>query len=344
MAKKQSVERAVLGTAGLKPLGKIRGTFVEDEDQQLAASAGQAVVEFLKGLAVFFTTAKALEQHALQMKDAAQMLTAPTNAEEDLEVQRFVKRTSESKRDVEAHWKITATISNFHRRMTARRAKATDALEIANSIGNKLHNQYVEAEKRRAAAEQERLRREAEDRALAQREAELAEMERQAIEREEASGDLSERERLFVEAYTTPGYALGDGQKAAQRAGYREPLKTAARLLSARKIQEAIAAKQEAQAIRSQAAARREAPVDVEVEEVRPNIVRAAGAFDRSTHAAELLDEAALIKAILAGTLPAQTQDLLRIDPTRLNEYARSLKERINEWPGVRYKRTTKVV
>ena len=58
-------------------------------------------------------------------------------------------------------------------------------------------------------------------------------------------------------------------------AGFADPLKTAARLSSSPKIQAALNAKKEAESIRTQAAARAERPLDVEVQEVKPNITRA---------------------------------------------------------------------
>lgn len=324
-----------------KAVGReVEAELVTDEDAQLVTTAGQSIAAFIAAIGPFFTKAKALEETAIELQATAQRLALPTTAEADEQVQRFIQRTSAAKREVEAHWSITATVSGFHRRMTARRARATDALEQANKVGNQLHNAYVEAERRRVREEQDRLDREAEARARLDRDQELARMEAEAVKREEASADLSGREQVFVEQVAQHG----DGLRAAKAAGYRDPLASSARLLSAGKIQRAVQAARDAIAIRRQAAAVKQRPLEVDIPEtVAPNVTRAPGAFDRTTHSAELVNETALIAACLAGTygIPA---DILRVDPARLNEYARQLHERINLWPGVRYKKTTKVI
>jgi hypothetical protein len=319
-----------------QPVGMVQ---VQDEDEQLAATAGRAIVEFLKGLAVFFTKAKALEQESLQLADTAKMLSQPATAAEDEELQRFIKRTSAVKRNVEEHWKITATISQFHRRFTARRSKSTDACDSANKRGNELHFAYKRLEEQRAREEQRRLDQEAEDRARREREAELARMEAEAVKREEAAADLSAREQIFVEQFAIHG----NGISAARSAGFPDPQKSSDRLLKLAKIRTAVTAKQEAAAIRKQATARAARPLEVgPVETVLPEVRRAPGAVERATHSADLLDEEALVRAILGGQHGIPT-DLLRIDTTKLNQYARDLQERINRWPGVRYKRNEKV-
>jgi hypothetical protein len=313
---------------------------IVDEDQQLAATVGEAIRDFIKGLAAFFVTAKALEQSAFGTLEQAKLLKLPTNPDEDEAIQRFVKQTSVDKREVEEHWRITSLVSQFHRRMTARRSKATDALEEANRIGNRLHNSYTEAEKRKAAEAQERLRREAEEKARRDREAEIARMEAEAIKREESSPDLSEREQVFVDQVANHG----DGQRAARMAGYKDPGASASRLLASAKIQKAIKAKRDAIAIRTQLAARKEEPLEVEeVPEIKPNVTRAGAAYDRTTHSAEILDEQALIAACISGKYGIPT-DILTVKPAKVNEYARALQQRIELWPGVRYKRETRVI
>lgn len=333
-------KRAAASKAAAVTPGQVLDLVPErDEDLELVEQTGSAIRLFIGGLAEFFTRAKTLETRAIATLEESKALTIPTTAEEDERLQRFVKRTTAEKKEVEEHWSITAKVSAFHKRLTARRAKATDALEAANLKGNTLHNNYVAAERRRAAEEQERLRRQAEENARLERERELAAAEAEAVKREEASADLSAREQIYVGLIL----AGANAQAAATRAGFKEPLKAAARLSSSRKIQAAVQAGREAKMIREQAAARAADPIEYEVDEVKPNVVQAAGAFDRSTHSAELLDEQALVAAILEGKLGIPT-DLLRIDPARLNGYARDLQVLINKWPGVRYKKTTRVV
>ena len=64
---------------------------------------------------------------------------------------------------------------------------------------------------------------------------------------------------------------------------------------------------------------------------------------DRKNVRGELVDEAALIEAILAGKhgIPA---DVLTVKQAKLNEYARTLGPLIDRWPGVRYRTSTTIV
>lgn len=310
-----------------------------DEDEAFVHQAGKAVVDFLKRAAGFFTTAKALESTSLELLATAQILELPTTSQEDEEVQRFVRKTTAQKRDVEEHWKITATIAGFHKRLTSRRAKSTDALERAYKIGNDLHNEYVRVEQQRAREEQLRLEREAEERARLDRERELQQLEDLALEREGAAADLSDRERVFVEQMVQHG----NGLRAAQQAAYRDPAKASTKLLLSPKIAAAIKAAQDAIALRRQQTAVSKRPLEVgPVRTVVANVSRAPGASSRNYHYGDLRDEQALITAILAGNHGIPT-DLLKIDTTKLNEYAGSLFERINLWPGVRYRKETKL-
>jgi hypothetical protein len=319
-----------------------------DEDEQLAVTVGAAIQDFIRGLAGFFTTAKALEQTAANWLHKAQTLTLPTSPEADEALQRFCKEVTLERKQVEEHWRITSLVSQFHRRMTARRSKATDALEEAARLANHWHNTYVAAERRRAAEEQERLRRAAEEQARRDREAELRRMEEEALKREAASPELSGRETLFVHAIVA-GYGP---VQAAQRAGYKDPAAVAPRLLApGSKVQAAIQSRLEAVQIRKQAEARKAAPVQVaDVPTVKANVTRAGNAYDRTTLSAELLDARALLTAFL-GCAPEDFKnrygipaDLFEVNPARLNQYARSLGERLNEWPGVRLKKDTRVV
>lgn len=314
-------------------------TLFGDQEGTLAAKALEAVRSFVGGLQGFVTRARDLELRAAQTLEQASRLKAPTNSTEDEAIQSFIRTANSERKEVEEHWTVTSAIHQFHRRMTAQRDKPVKALERAASIGQQLHNTYVETERRRAQEEEDRRRREAEERARQDRERELQEAERQALEREAATPTLSAREQVFVDQVVG---GMGSVQ-AARYAGYKDPIAQGPRLLEAPKVKAAITAKQEAAAIRRQAEAKRQAPLQVEHQEVKPDITRASGAVDRTTHSAELLNEAQLIAACIAGGhgIP---HDILRVDPTKLNEYARSLQERINLWPGVRYKKSTKTI
>lgn len=316
-------------------------TLPPTEDELDAARAATAIGAFVKGIAQFFTTALALEQEAKQLLDTAKILTPPDTAEEDAEIQRFIKRTSAVKRDVEAHWTITATISGFHKRLTARRAVATGATEQANTIGNQLHNAYVDRERRRVAEAQERIRREAEAEAQRRRDLELKAAEEAALKAEADSPTLSSREDEFIELLM--GRCRNNPIAAARSAGYKDPVASAPALLAKPKIQQALQARTQAAAIREQAAAKRDEPLRFETPNVEANIIRHPGGFDRTTWAGEILDGAATLEAWRAGKhgIPA---DLFQVNPVKLNEYARSLQQRLDLWPGVRAKKTTKVI
>ena len=62
------------------------------------------------------------------------------------------------------------------------------------------------------------------------------------------------------------------------------------------------------------------------------------GSKDVTRWSGEITDEAATIEAFRSGQhgIPG---DLFQINPTKLNEYARSLEARLDLWPGVRAKK-----
>lgn len=350
MAKRSSKESAA-GRGAVPELLEgelVTGTdaLLADDDYRVATEAAGALRGLIGQLAAFFTTALALEKQALGTLAEAKALKAPRNADEDERVQRFIQGTSRQKREVEEHWKITTVISGFHRRMTARRGKATDALEAANKLGNDLHNAYVAAERRRVQ-EEERLREErAREEARQQRELELAQLEQEAVDREAASKELSGREQVFVEVYVR----TADGVRAAREAGFRDPVKAAERLLKSDKIRGAVQAAKEANALRRQRDAVASRPLDtaaIRVGQERPemNVRKATGTQNRVYHYGDLVEqgEEVLIAAILTGQHGIPT-DLLQINRSKLNDYAAQLQDRINRWPGVRYRREEKVI
>lgn len=315
------------------------GGVAASEEEVFVREAGAAVLEFLKGVAAFFVTARNLEAGALEMLAESKALKVPANGDEDLELQKWIRRTSVQGKAIEDHWKITTMISKFHRTMTGKRAIAGDAVKAANDTGNRLHADYVKAEERRVAAENARRQQEAEDKERERQQRESDRLEEEAVRREEAATGLSIRETTFVELYM----ARGDGISAARSAGFKTPAKDAARLLTLKKIQDAIAAKKSAAEIRRQAVAVKSAPIVADFQEARPDVQKAAGSSERVTKSAELLDEAALIEAIFSGRYGIP-RTILKIDQTALNGEARNLGEIINRWPGVRYKETPRVI
>lgn len=313
----------------------------DTEELTFMAEVGLVLVEFLKAPAVvaFFTQARTLETKALARLSQAKALKAPTSAGEDETIQVFIKSANAEKKTVMEHWTIASKVHQLHKRLVARRSKSETALEEAANLAQTLHNRYVEEARRKAAQEQDRLRREAELRAQADRQRELDELEAAAVKAEGASEDLSEREQAFVQAF----YSTGNGLASAQRAGFKDPAKAASRLLSATKIQRALAGLQAAAAARQQAAAVQEQPLDVQVETVTADVVKASGAVDRTTYKMEITDPVALREAAFAGTYGIP-HDMLAADPVKGNEYARSMREIINRWPGCRLVKSTKTV
>lgn len=315
----------------------------ESPDLALVQTESQVVGAFMVGLVPFFRTAAALERQAKDMLVAAKALSAPVNSDQDAQLQVFVRSTTASRKQVEEHWNICQVFSGLHRKLTAGRARATAPLEEAASLAQGHHNRYVEAQQRQARAEEDRQRRDAEERARIAREAEVADLERQALAAEESSADLSEREQDFV--YRMVAFPSAGAEGCAKGAGYKDGVKSAARLMSLPKIQQAIEAQQQAIRIREHAVAVKDMPIQVEVERVRPDVQKVGS--DRTTWACDIYDPDAFLAAVLdTGTrlrlgIPA---DVVEPAQKALNELARSLHEQLDRWPGVRAKRSTRTV
>jgi len=301
------------------------------------------ITAFLKKLATFYETAKTIEVAAKEREARALTVPVPKTAEEDEHLQLAIKAVNIEKKAVQTHWEITALISRVHRRMTGRRKVAEDALEAASVHLNKQHNTFVDDQKRIARERQEQLQREENERAARERQAELDRIEAEAAALEVESPELSAREVVFVNAYVLKQNAA----QAAADAGYKNPSTKGPQLLTYTKILEAITAAQQAFALREQAKAVEAAPVRAEKIEVKPAVTRAVGAVSRTTWAADLFDEPALIAAVLDSWKRQELgipTDILQIDRVKLNEYARSLQRNLDRWPGVVAKPTTKVV
>lgn len=308
------------------------------EEVALVKADSSMVAEFNASVRAFFTRARALELTAQANLQKAELVKPPTTMQQDEAIQFLIKNIGADKKDAIDHWEITLKLSRFHKRLVAARKRSEEPNELAIGKLTTLHNEWVEKEKRRVAAENERLRRQAEEKARQDRLAELAEMERRATEAEEAATELSAREQQFVNVYMSTGNA----SQAAHVAGYKDPVKQGARLLALPKILAACDAKKRAEVIREQAAAVKETPLDVQVETVKEQI-STAGGHDRSTHSAEILNGRLFIEAVLGGQYGIPT-DVLTVDQAKLSEYARSLRELINRWPGVKHVRKTSLV
>lgn len=330
-AKRRDADVIDVGT--MMPIGSALPPSASD-DEVFVHSAGLGIIKFLHGVAAFFTTATAIEAAAVTTLEKARALRPPTDGVTDLAIQKFILKTVDDRKAAETHWSVTGTISQFHRRMTGARKRATDPLEEASRIGNALHNAYVDNERRRAEAEQRRVDEEARQKQQAIRDAELADLEAKALEAEEAAIDLSDREQAFVDAYFAGIGTRENGQASARRAGFKNPMKDAARLLTLPKIQRALEGRRAAQQIRAQAAAVKLSPKEpVHIDEVRADVQKASGARTRTTWSADVTNAQALIDAAFRGEVP---RDLLVLDLSRLNDYAGRLMENLDRWPGVK--------
>lgn len=320
---------------------ELQAPHVDPQDLALTGEIGSAIALFVKGALAFFTQAHQLEARAAETLTAAKALTTPTTLEADEKVQTFIRRANADKKEVEGHWGITAKVHQLHRRLTARRAKAVDALTEAAEHANRLHNTYTEAERRRVEQENAKRQREAEEQAAKERQAELNRLDAEREKLEAASKDLSEREQYFVTNYTTGIRTAGNATESAKHAGFKDAKKAAQRLLNAPKIQKAITAALKAKALLDQSIELEAAPLDVvPVEEVSAQLTKGG---ERTTWTGTVTDEAALVAAVIAGKhgIP---WDVLQVNPVKLNECARSLHEIINRWPGVQATKSTKVV
>lgn len=311
---------------------------VEPENPTVAlvrTDAG-AVTRWAENALQFFKGATDLELAAKARLMRMEGLTVPTNGSQDAQVQDLIRLSNAGKKETTDYWYITGIFDKLHKLAVQGRKRAVDADEQAAQIGNRLHTTYTEAERRRAQAEEDRLRREAEERARADRQRELDALEAAALKAEASSPTLSEREEAFVRfiaAERTPF-------DAARHAGYKDPGVMGPRLLSTAKILKAIEARRQSVKLREQAVAVQTAPVLVEDVEVRPDIQKGG---DRTTFSADIFDPIAYREAIISGVYHL-SHALLVPDPVAANKLAQSLREQINRIPGIRLRRTTCVV
>jgi hypothetical protein len=294
--------------------------------------------EWLVSLIPFFTRARELEVAAKKTLEDSKLLTLPANADDDTRLKAFITRASADNKVVAEHWKVTSLVHQFQRRLVAVRDRSCDALEEAAKRAQQLHNQYVKAENDRVAEENRRRQKEADDKAAAERQAELDRLEAERLKLEAASADLSDRERIFVDQVASGTPAM----YAARNAGYKDYTKQGDLLMGRLKIALAIKAKQDSENIRKQAEAKKAEPLKP-AEIIAEKAQLGAGGVDRTTKSAEIFDARLFVEAVIGGrhAIPA---DCLMPDPVKLNQYARSLGDIIDRWPGVRLKKGTTTV
>lgn len=317
------------------------------EDKTFVEQSGLAVREFLKNAVVFFGKARAIELAAKQTLAEMDQRKVPTSSAVDEVLQLAIKKANRDKKDATDFWGITQTVHAIHGRLVAARTRATKPLEDAAKRGNELHNTWVANDRERMRLEQE-----AEDRRIREtqervRQEELERMEKAALKAESEMDGLSVRETLFVGCIVDRGSSTPALQaQAARIAGYKDPDGIAARLMNTGKILAAISAQLKAVEIRRQAFVVAATPVEsipVAYKEVKSNVTVAAGVRgDRTTWSAECFDPELFKKAVIEGKhgIP---WTCLKVDEVALNQYATSMKNGINAWPGVRAKSKTGV-
>lgn len=302
---------------------------------------GTIIEQFVNGLRVFFATAQQYEMEAkhnlVQMESRRNIL--PTNGDEDFALVEEVRRINSHRKELLAHWEITAVISRVHKTLTGIRGRGDSADETAAQIGNGLHQRYKDAETLRARQEEERLRLEAEERQRQERQKQQDELERQALKAEAASPDLSPREQKFVDAITSnvTGWK-GNPTRAAEVAQYKDAQAQGAKLMALPKILRAIEAVENAARLRQQAAAVKAAPVEIEHVAVKADVAKG----DVETWSAEVTDVALFLESYRSGRY-GLAFDVVEPAMPKLNDLARSMHENMDRIPGLRAKKKTSV-
>jgi len=316
---------------------------VIDTSLQVGAHTEVATLgSFLTNIAGFLTTARRLEDRALDTLDVAKQLRQPTSKDEDEAIVATVRQWTAERREATNHWDARSVVFSLHKRLIAAFQRADRPMEDAIALGTRLHNDWVAAEAQRVRLEEQRKRDAHEALEREARAAELRKLEEAALEAEASSPDLSERERVFVAAFVASSRHGASAGNAARAAGFKNPDATASRLLATPKVIAAFAAHDRAVELRQQAAAVIAKPIVIADVTVQPEVAASA---DRTTYRAELFDEGAFLAACLAPGNPYRipARDLLTVKQAELTARARSMGEAINHWPGVRLISNTKI-
>lgn len=284
---------------------------------------------FAAGVRAWFARAQALQASAAETLAHAKAFRDPINLEEDEQIRGFARACKVEIERNKAHFVgISGALHRGHKWAVGQSALAVSPLEQAKQIADAGHQRYEEAERRRAREEAERLRLAEEARIRAEREQEAQAAEQRALELEQTSEALSAREQQYVALRV-----VGNSPEASARAaGYKNPSQAAVRLSESQKIIDAIRTGEQVKALRAQAQAAASAPILVPEVEIKAQVAEGSS---RTTWSAEVYDLDAFIVAVVnrAHGIP-----LVVLEPNQkvLNEYARSLKENLSRWPGVR--------
>lgn len=315
----------------------------DSPDVQMLRSDGSVIQQFLAGLVPFFLKATEAERSSVARLARVRTLVAPKDADADGRMQMEIKDANAAIEEAEELWNpICAAFFGVHRKLTAKRGltigddKRPGYLLQAKMIAQQHHNRYSEEAERQRQAENRRLQQEAEARARQDRERELELIEQEALKAEAASTDLSEREEIFITRIVDGDLPV----RAAQATGYKDPQGMATRLLDTPKIAQAITGRQSAKALREQASAVREMPVQTTHYEAEKQIKKIG--TDRTTWSAEVYDVEAFMAVVLDPTsrmrygVPA---DVATFVQTKVNDLAKALHEKLDVVPGIRAKK-----
>lgn len=278
--------------------------------QALTVSLDAAPDAVAKGMSLMQTA------QALVITDKASHATA----------RQFVKDAKAFRRTIADHYAAIKKPLNEARNTVLDMEKAHLApVDEAITIAERADVAFVREQQRIETAESDRRRREAEAEEQARRDEAAAQAEAEALALEAESQALSQRERDFV------ALVLASDRnrpvmlvRAAKMAGYKDAEGMASRLMKSDKINGAIAAADQAAAIRRQAEAVKSAPVVVDVAPVASEIATVAGTSIRTYYGCDAqVDLKKLAAAVLAGTVPLEA---IQPNMIYLNAQARMLK------------------
>lgn len=245
----------------------------------------------------------------------------------------FIRGCKQLKRKIDDHWsRITRSVDDLKRNLLTMKRTDLEPVESAIAMVEKRALDYDNEQRRREQEAADAARRKAQADAEEKRARELAEHEAQALKFEQDSPRLSAREEQFVELYLQRPI---DAVRHASTVGYKDYRAAAERLLASPKIQDAIQAKRTAAAIRQQAEATRQAPLQtIQQRPVESQRAKAAGVRTTIYRSAEVVDLDALIDAVMAGRAPRAA---LMANQVYLNQEAKQLQDTFESvYPGCR--------
>ena len=251
------------------------------------------------------------------------------------------RRGKALKRGIEEHWaRVLRWLEDRKKDIRGIRDADMALVEPGLAHLNREVLAYEDVEKLRIEAEEARQRAEQERIAREKRQAELDALERQALEAEAESDALSDRERAFVQrVYAALGVDRASERwlnAAAKSCGFTQD-NYGVRLMAREKIRSTLEAMQAAVALREQAAAVAEKPVQVQKVQVESQMAKVSGVRTVTTWTGEVTDRDMLIDAVMRGVADRK---LLMPNQPAINELARALHAQLDRIPGLRHVKT----